>query len=124
MAWCRIREDLWGSFSHLPERVDLVKDAADLRRVDEVLLACSTCCECDLVDCVLLNRELRAEYGVDAWIEELLRSCSSVSGGTVDRTLSQCVTRENLLWDRLEIQCKLLVKSGLAGRPTDCVEVL
>lgn len=124
MALYRIREDLWDSFSRLAKCVDLAKDAADLRRVDKALLACSTCCECDLMDCVLLNRELRAEYGVDAWIEELLRSCSSVSGGTVDRTLSQCATRENLLWDRLEIQCKLLIKSGMARRRADCVEIL
>lgn len=123
MAWCWIRADLWDSFSHLAERADLAKDVVDLRRVDEALSTCPVGCKRNSTICFSLDQELRAERGIYALIEELSRFCSSM-GGAMNYVPSSCTIRENLLWDKLAIQCKLLVKSGLAKRPVDCVEVL
>lgn len=118
-----IRDDCLQDFRRIVERkesFDAVQAGEDVRRVDEALRECPSCCLPECVSCCRdLDKELRdRRFWAIRRFEALLCSLLGVAGSP-----PRCGVREALRRDRAAIVADTLIKHELVKSLEECVEV-
>lgn len=116
-----IKTDLWDDCRRLTDSMGLMLDLVDVVRIDKALENCRVCFVRDLPACIKLDEELKLKHEVEDLFCQLPAIHPSLGIGRY--AISPCAAREGLLRDRLGVQCKLVMKCGLAEKPADCVDV-